>query len=206
MNIIKMQTDDVMQFIKGTRIIDYKDMILESSYPLQSTTGVYLLGDDTNAQLLYEWCDSYFVVVYRTSDGFTANFDAMFDENLRLLIHRKDENLDKRVTENSLLGLVLIILFIENFILNPKQILRASLNTTHKCSNKHRKQLYRALSIAQIKYEPTVTKGHHRSPAFEFEVRGHWRTYKNGRRVWIKPYTKCEGKGKKLTHEYILLN
>lgn len=36
-------------------------------------------------------------------------------------------------------------------------------------------------------------RGHHNSPAGVFTVRGHYRHYKNGRAVWIKPYKKGTG-------------
>ena len=36
-------------------------------------------------------------------------------------------------------------------------------------------------------------RGHHSSPAGEFTVRGHYRHYKDGRAVWIKPYKKGTG-------------
>lgn len=36
-------------------------------------------------------------------------------------------------------------------------------------------------------------RGHHSSPAGVFTVRGHYRHYKNGRAVWIKPYKKGTG-------------
>ena len=39
-------------------------------------------------------------------------------------------------------------------------------------------------------------RGQHRSPAAAFTVRGHYRHYKNGKTVWIKPYNKGTG-GKK---------
>ena len=36
-------------------------------------------------------------------------------------------------------------------------------------------------------------RGQHRSPASAFTVRGHYRHYKDGRAVWIKPYKKGTG-------------
>ena len=36
-------------------------------------------------------------------------------------------------------------------------------------------------------------RGHYSSPAGVFTVRGHYRHYKNGRSVWIKPYKKGTG-------------
>lgn len=43
--------------------------------------------------------------------------------------------------------------------------------------------------------------GKHASPAGVFGVRGHFRQYKDGRRVWINPYKKGTGKNKNKTYK-----
>ena len=49
---------------------------------------------------------------------------------------------------------------------------------------------------------PRVSRlGGHASPAGAFSVRGHYRQYKDGRRVWIKPYKKGNGKEKNKTYK-----
>lgn len=44
-------------------------------------------------------------------------------------------------------------------------------------------------------------QGGHASPAGAFNVRGHFRQYQDGRRVWIKPYKKGTGKEKNKTYK-----
>lgn len=44
-------------------------------------------------------------------------------------------------------------------------------------------------------------RGHHSSPAGVFTVRGHYRRYKNGKTVWIAPYTKGNGASKGKTYK-----
>jgi hypothetical protein len=44
-------------------------------------------------------------------------------------------------------------------------------------------------------------RGQHSSPAGVFTVRGHYRHYKNGRAVWIKPYKKGTGDQKNKTYK-----
>jgi hypothetical protein len=46
-----------------------------------------------------------------------------------------------------------------------------------------------------------LPRGKHASPAGVFGVRGHFRQYKDGRRVWIKPYKKGTGKNKSKTYK-----
>lgn len=50
----------------------------------------------------------------------------------------------------------------------------------------------------------TFTAGQGSKPSYEFGVRGHIRRYKNGREVFIKPYVKCKGRGKRLPKSYTL--
>jgi hypothetical protein len=50
--------------------------------------------------------------------------------------------------------------------------------------------------------DPIVTTpGTRAKPAGDFGVRGHYRRYKDGRTVWIKPYTKGSGKEKNKTYK-----
>lgn len=42
----------------------------------------------------------------------------------------------------------------------------------------------------------------HASPDHEFGVRGHWRQCPNGKKVWIREYSKCKGKGNKSNKTY----
>ena len=44
-------------------------------------------------------------------------------------------------------------------------------------------------------------KESHASPSGVFSVRGHFRHYKDGRKVWIKPFTKGNGKQKNKTYK-----
>jgi hypothetical protein len=44
-------------------------------------------------------------------------------------------------------------------------------------------------------------RGQHASPAAAFTVRGHYRRYKDGKTVWIAPYTKGSGSSKGKTYK-----
>lgn len=39
-------------------------------------------------------------------------------------------------------------------------------------------------------------------PQHEFDVRGHMRHYKSGKVGFVRPYTKCKGRGSRIIHEY----
>lgn len=93
-------------------------------------------------------------------------------------------------------------------IINSKRIFQQS-------SGKHRLNLnsksdsdeiiYSKLkALTSKEYAPTDSTGKGTSPQHEFDVRGHVRHYKSGKEVYVKPYTKCKGRGTKVIHEYEL--
>jgi hypothetical protein len=67
----------------------------------------------------------------------------------------------------------------------------------HKKRGKGKKQRRREAITYILKSGdrgPYITRrGQHRSPAGTFTVRGHYRRYRDGRTVWIAPYTKGTG-------------
>ena len=52
-------------------------------------------------------------------------------------------------------------------------------------------------------HAPTVATGKGAKPQHEFDVRGHMRHLKSGKVVYVRPYTKCKGRGTKIIHEYV---
>lgn len=59
------------------------------------------------------------------------------------------------------------------------------------------------ISVSYNKSKPS-TKGV--CPRHEFDVRGYMRHYKSGKVGFVKPYTKCKGRGRKIIHEYEVTN
>ena len=62
--------------------------------------------------------------------------------------------------------------------------------------NKKKKNKPRYTYIFNINYSSEYKGGHHASPSYAFKVRGHYRHLKNGKKIWIREYTKGEGKPK----------
>jgi len=64
--------------------------------------------------------------------------------------------------------------------------------------------IYRKLkAYISCEHAPATPTGKGAKPQHEFDVRGHMRHYKSGKVVYIRPYTKCKGRGTKIIHEYI---
>lgn len=57
-------------------------------------------------------------------------------------------------------------------------------------------------ALVSVSHPSTQPTGKGSCPQHEFDVRGHMRRYKSGKVVYIKPYTKCKGRGTKIIHEY----
>ena len=58
-------------------------------------------------------------------------------------------------------------------------------------------------AFISCEHAPTVATGKGAKPQHEFDVRGHMRHLKSGKVVYVRPYTKCKGRGTKIIHEYI---
>lgn len=64
--------------------------------------------------------------------------------------------------------------------------------------------IYRKLkAYISCEHAPTTPTGKGAKPQHEFDVRGHMRHLKSGKVVYVRPYTKCKGRGTKIIHEYI---
>lgn len=50
------------------------------------------------------------------------------------------------------------------------------------------------LNIPEVTKPVNTNKGGKHS--YEYEVKGYWRTLKSGKKIWVRPCTKCKGRGK----------
>lgn len=70
-----------------------------------------------------------------------------------------------------------------------------------KPTDNDKSKIIRLRDIPTLKFS-TFIEGRGSKPSHEFSVRGHIRHYKNGREVFIKPYTKCKGRGDRVPKSY----
>lgn len=68
-------------------------------------------------------------------------------------------------------------------------------SSVHTTSIDSKPRTIRLRDISELQLS-TYVEGGGSKPSHEFGVRGHVRHYKNGKEVFIKPYTKCKGRGK----------
>lgn len=91
-------------------------------------------------------------------------------------------------------------------ILNSKTVFK-------KSSGKHRlnvkgnfdsdELIYSKLkALVSTHQEKPHATGTGSKPQHEFDVRGHIRHLSSGKEIYIRPYTKCKGRGTKIIHEY----
>lgn len=66
------------------------------------------------------------------------------------------------------------------------------------------KRIYVLTDIQTKESSSDAEKRAYTKPDTEVHVRGHWRTYKSGKRVWIEPFDKYKGKKKKDRNNYVL--
>ncbi|EQB3101495.1 hypothetical protein ACYIU4_002858 [Clostridium botulinum] len=148
----------------------------------------------------YDLCDIYLDVIYE------KNF---FDENI--LFFKNSEELNKRTKENAINFIMWYYNIISYSQLNQEQVIRQTKTHTKKTHTKKDKRKGKKPRIKLIKQNiiklntnhiPELTEEditHYERHTFGWTVRGHWRTYQSGKKVWIKPQirgdkSKVEGK------------
>lgn len=119
--------------------------------------------------------------------------------NAKIELIKKQIDEKEYITYTSLL-IMTIVFAASNKIdyIECKEIERHSI--TKKEAKRNRVDKDRPLSLIRKVYLFNKKKDfskirHHKSPECEFGVRGHWRNQKSGKKIWIKPYRKCKGKG-----------
>ncbi len=88
----------------------------------------------------------------------------------------------------------------------PKPQKKAKSKKKKKQPVAHTQRVYVLSNFEPTKATEQVlkTKRKYTKPDTEVQVRGHYRTYPSGKRVWVKPFTKYNGKKNKKDKEYIL--
>ena len=96
-----------------------------------------------------------------------------------------------------------------NYILiNPVGVTRHSTKRSPntKTDNYENDHIYSLLHNYKNTIKGDYTPGNGSKHKHEYDVKGHYRHYKNGKVVFVKGYTKCKGRGVKIEHEYLLEN
>lgn len=119
-------------------------------------------------------------------------FAAMFCGAMTLIVYHKDA-----VAES---------------LIRTKEPAAPAKNNRHKSKGKSKPSKPQTQHIYVLQnFEPKeatkklkAAKRKYTKPTTEVQVRGHYRTYPSGKRVWVKPFTKYNGKKSDRDKEYIL--
>lgn len=91
-------------------------------------------------------------------------------------------------------------------ITHPERVFREGKNGKRVLNKAPRhgndEPLYQQIKALRSLIQETHSTGKGTPHRHEYDVRGHYRHYKNGKVVFVKPYTCCAGKGVKNFHEY----
>lgn len=91
-------------------------------------------------------------------------------------------------------------------ITHPERIFREGKNGKRVLNKAPRHEddepLYQKIKALRSLIQETRSTGRGTPHKHEYDVRGHYRHYKNGKVVFVKPHTCCVGRGTKNIHEY----
>lgn len=91
-------------------------------------------------------------------------------------------------------------------ITHPERIFKKNRNGKHILNSAPKtgddERLYRRIKAFRSLVTETKATGKGHSHRHEYDVKGHYRHYKNGKIVYVKSYTCCKGRGAKNIHIY----
>lgn len=213
-NIGTLQTDEVAQTLVQrlfpfTRcLIDFEDDNSHTYFELTDANEAAIIRD-TNAN------NVYFAAVIQLD---TVHISEIVEEGIvKYQYHVPDIRLsafcqDKRVrltarqTEEAkktlgieLLSILCVFTYINKVCLNEPKLETKTVKTHSKRHSKSKKTI-RYISTRKYVLTGQERKSRSNIPKVytreRWQVRGHWRTYKNGKRVWIKPHESKRDKNK----------
>ena len=139
--------------------------------------------------------------VYNLVTGETTNIEYGSDNPTLKLTIAFDGTIQKTINK-----FVTLMRYATNFTRTVKCKRRQSVSATTskslKKSCKHKVRLVRTIYEIEVETENdlkelqsmcTISKRTYNKCTHSFEVRGHWRTTKSGKSIWIKAYTKGKG-------------
>ena len=136
-------------------------------------------------------CDEYF----RDKDDYIAflmGFASAPDKAFVYEKHKEQANIVSQM-------IIYTLYFLANFESELVEYITDEVTVAPKKSSKKKSSKSRAVHTTTIrlqKYIKDVESGvkklprHYKKCNYSYSVRGHWRTYKSGKKVWIKSYTK----------------
>lgn len=121
-----------------------------------------------------------------------AEFEISAD---KMLHHRKGQiNMTRDSFESVLTCYCSLMAYM---VYEKSEVVESNQTTVHQAKGVHKGHTTYILKKRYI----SSNGGHHASPKGIFTVRGHYRQYKNGRRIWIEEYKKGTGDRKSKTYK-----
>lgn len=164
--------------------------------PCQPYVDAYLSSDETNTEII-------FAIGTDTKTLNTAITLCHLESNLSF----KAANAIAGYTARLYIGIQYLLRERPHVLAQrSRKVVSPSTPQHHRKSKKSQRKVryVRTLYLEDEGLQSLIPRGHHASPSGTFGVRGHWRHYKNGKNVWIGPYTKGLGKTEYQTKEYEL--
>lgn len=215
--IIKTSTAQCLRLLDSSPLKTTGDVmeLVEKNMPLPKV--LIVVDNDTKYLLEYApdkvWCVAY----HKDKHYFSASRnlqeldDNTFETEVRIpdYIHNdRGKYEDEAYAEMKRIEAINGVL--QYSILHPERIFKVGrkgkrvLNKPPKHGNDE--PLYQRIKALRSVIQETRSTGKGTPHKHEYDVRGHYRHYKNGKIVFVKPHTCCVGRGSKNTHEYDIRN
>lgn len=207
------QMEEISEWVEGKKFKDIQIPFDEVIIIIKNMSNIYGMSADVGAYFKLD--DKTGSVIIKQFD--TLDSEIMFSATIDEDFFNDNEIKVDYVFKNSLVGahfqpylqnlgkiLVLMIFDVFQYIVNrkthivesatykPRKTYRRNKNKRRK--NKSNKYTYIESKIRKYTISDTPVSSRQNRYTNSWTVRGHWRQYSNGKRVWVRSYTKGEGK------------
>lgn len=211
--IIKTTTEQCLRLLDSTPIKTTGDVMELVEENLSLSKILIILDNDTKYLLEYKTDEVTCVAHYKDKYLFSAsrNRYELDDKTFEIEVHIPDHiqhNRDKLADEAlaEMKKILAINGVLQYSMLHPEKVFKVGrkgkrvLNKSPKHGNDE--PLYQRIQALRSTVQETRSTGKGTPHKHEYDVRGHYRHYKNGKVVFVKPHTCCVGRGAKNIHEY----
>lgn len=207
----------IANYVESNYLDDIEDMVLNGNYPFREYSVQFLYKKSVDTfKVRIEGNNQFNIEAYWGKDKMcSATYNISVDREINntlyeitsivpkgkgvLLVKRDRKGKDKLIRD---VRNAIAFLFYCLVLTALKDTVYIERKGQHYIRSEHKDvedMTYKIINLGNHKATDSDSsmRGIGAKHSYEYQVRGFWRTYKSGKKIWIDSYTKCKGRGPK---------
>lgn len=204
-NLVDKYGDLVEDMILNNKY-PFREYSVQFTYPKQKSSDIFktCICDDGSIKIETYWdkdkicLATYKISVDNNEEKVNLDFVSLKPVGKGILCVKRDKKGIKVLKENTD-SAIRYILFcpILTALKDTVYVKRKGQHFMRKGNKVADEKIYKIIDLGNHTKTKTVNTGKGGKHSYEYTQRGHWRTLKSGKKIWIPPCVKCEGRGTK---------